>query len=234
MPQKIPPEKIPSEKSAAFLADPKFRHWVDAVTASGCRFHSAEALHLTLKKDGGILFGLFSTQVVDPEGRRLLPLLLLRGQAVVIVTLLRNEATSEERFLMVRQRRIANGALSLEFPAGMLDHEFADPVRVAVREVEEETGLRVEASRLFPLAEKPLFSSPGLDDEAIHFYGCEIALGDAEYRSLQGRVAGLADEGEHIEVGLWREEEALAEATSLQVRLAFALYREWRSRGEGR
>jgi len=68
---------------------------------------------------------------------------------------------------MVRQRRIGNGNLSLEFPAGMLDAEVDNPLGVATREFIEETGLGISASDLFPLFDKKLFSSVGASDEGI-------------------------------------------------------------------
>jgi DNA-binding NtrC family response regulator len=44
---------------------------------------------------------------------------VVRGNACVIVPLLANSDTGEEKYLMIYQRRSGNGRLSLEFPAGM-------------------------------------------------------------------------------------------------------------------
>jgi 8-oxo-dGTP pyrophosphatase MutT (NUDIX family) len=143
---------------------------------------------------------------------------------VVIVTVVENRDTGERRFLMLRQRRIGNGADSLEFPAGMLDEHVADPKGVAVKELKEETGLEVQVSALKALAYRPLYTSSGLDDESIHYLGCEVKLPGAEYRALEGGRRGNAEEGEFIRMVLRTYEEALQEITSLQVRLGFHLY----------
>lgn len=47
-----------------------------------------------------------------------------------------------ERFVMVRQYRHGSESVTIEFPAGLVD-EGEDPVQAALREMEEETGIRV-------------------------------------------------------------------------------------------
>lgn len=204
----------------------KYRLWKSTVESNGCTVRKAEILLDLPRRDGTILFAMLKTEVADPEGRKLPGFALLRGPAVVIVTAVENADTGERRFLMLRQRRIGNGADSLEFPAGMLDEHVADPRGVAVKELEEETGLRVEASVLKPLADRPLYTSSGLDDESIHYLGCELKLPGAEYHALEGGHRGNAEEGEFIRMGLFTYEAALQEVTSLQVRLGFHLYFE--------
>ena len=71
------------------------------------------------------------------------------------MTLLKNKDTGEEKYLMVRQRRIGNGQLSLEFPAGMLDEE-SDAGQVIIKELQEETGLEVLPNEIFPYRQNPL------------------------------------------------------------------------------
>ena len=66
---------------------------------------------------------------------------------------------------LVRQYRYATGGFLLEVPAGKLDPGEA-PEACAVREVEEETGLR--AGRLEPLGW--LWTTPGFTDEKIWLY----------------------------------------------------------------
>jgi 8-oxo-dGTP pyrophosphatase MutT (NUDIX family) len=164
--------------------------------------------------------------VEDPRGRPLPAYALIRGHAVVVVTEVANRETGERRFLMLRQRRIGNGAEGLEFPAGMLDEEVGDPAGVALRELEEETGLVAGRENLFPLCDRPLFSSIGLDDEAIHYFGCSLELPGDRYRALEGGETGKAEEHEYIRMGLWEYERALPEIDSLQVRLGFHLWFE--------
>lgn len=203
---------------------PKYRVWKQTLDASGCRIRSIESLKELNKKDGSLLFGLLHARVEDPEGRPLPGYVLIRGHAVLIVTVVVNRLTGEKKFLMIRQRRIAHGRDTLEFPAGMLDGDVGDPAGVALKEVREETGLEVKREDLVALADRPLYSSPGLDDEAIHFFACTIHLDAEKFSALEGGQGGVADEHEYIRLCLCDHPEALKEIDSLQVRLAFFLY----------
>lgn len=211
-------------ESPRLQASAKYRAWKKTVEANGCKVGKVEILLDLPRKDGTILFAMLNAQVTDPDGRSLPSYALLRGPAVVVVTEVENRKTGERRFLMLHQRRIGNGSDSLEFPAGMLDEKVADPVGVAVKEMKEETGLDVAPESLFPLADRPLYTSAGLDDESIHYYGCRVSLDDKDYHALEGGTGGNPEEGEHIRLGLWTHEAALKEVSSLQVRLGFYLY----------
>jgi nudix-type nucleoside diphosphatase (YffH/AdpP family) len=96
--------------------------------------------------------------------------------------------------LLTRQFRLpaylnghADGML-LEAPAGLLDEEDAESA--IRREAEEETGVTVgEVQRVFEL-----FMSPGSVTERVTFFAAPYNAGQAH------RHAGVAGEGEHIEV----------------------------------
>lgn len=205
---------------------PKYRAWKRAAERNGATVRGAKLLLDIPRHDGSILFAMVEADALDPEGKPYHKYLLLRGAAVVVVTVVENRDTRDRKFLMLRQRRIGSGSDSLEFPAGMLDSEVDDPAGTAVRELEEETGLRVGREALVALADRPLYSSSGLDDEAIHYYACHVALPDAEFRALDGERRGNAEEGEFIRLGLWDYPDALKVVDSLQVRLGFHLYFE--------
>jgi 8-oxo-dGTP pyrophosphatase MutT (NUDIX family) len=206
------------------LKAPKYRAWKRNVEANGCTIRKVELLKELPKQDGSLLFALLRARVEDPQGRALPAYALLRGHAVVIVTEVVDRENGERRFLMLRQRRIGNGADTLEFPAGMLDEDVGDPAGVAVKELKEETGLDVPREKLFRLCDKPLYTSPGLDDEAIHFFGCSLELPGDRYRALDGGETGKAEEGEYIRLGLWEYAKALEQIDSVQVRYAFSLW----------
>lgn len=216
---------------ARLLESPKYQAWKRNVLANGCTVRGTRILLDLPRRDKSILFAMVEVDVVDPEGRALPKFLLIRGPAVIIVTVVENQDTGERKFLMLRQRRVGHGGDSLEFPAGMLDGEVGDPVGIGVKELEEETGLKVSRDDLFPLAEGPLYSSHGLDDEAIHYYGCEVRLPAAEYHALEGGHRGNAEEGEFIRLGLWEESDAVKVVDSLQVRLGFHLWNAKRGPG---
>jgi 8-oxo-dGTP pyrophosphatase MutT (NUDIX family) len=210
--------------------EPKVHAWIRLVNDAGCAIAKIDPLAVLHKKNGELLFALLDADVRSPEGHGLPNFVFIRGDACLIVTLIKNRDTGEERFLMVRQRRIGNGSLSLEFPAGMLDADINDPAGVAARELAEETGIHVAAADLFPLCGQKLFSSAGASDEGIYYFGCIKEIDTAAWRSLDGRAGGNPAEGERISAALVSRKEAEAEATSLQARLGFFLFDEYRKK----
>ncbi len=211
-------------KHSSYPYSPKYIAWKKSIEAAGCHIESMEAIHEIPKREGGLLFGLIRSDIKDPQGRRLMPYAMIRGDGTVIVTVVVNAESGEKKFLMIQQRRIAHGHLSLEFPAGMLDDLAHDPVAVAIREMEEETGLLVQASDIIPLSSKPLFSSPGLEDESIYFYACTLIMSSEKFAALEGTQTGLQQEHEYIQVSLWDYADAIHQTTSMHVRLGFYLY----------
>ena len=151
------------------LFDQKIREWIDTVSSAGCTVNRIDTIADIRKKNGELLFSLLDTEVISPEGYKLPHIAFIRGHACLIVILLKNSTTGEEKFLMVRQRRIGNGQMSLEFHAGMLDYHTSDPVGVAVKEVFEETGLKVVPEEIFSLSDRILYSSAGAVMKAFLF-----------------------------------------------------------------
>jgi 8-oxo-dGTP pyrophosphatase MutT (NUDIX family) len=202
----------------------KIKAWRKSVEHAGCTISEVTTLQQLSKRDGSPLFSLLDVAVTSPEGRPLPNFVFIRGNATVVVPLLVNTSTGEERFLMVRQHRIGNGMLTLEFPAGMLDHENDDPASIARKELLEETGLSIPHSKLVPLWSSPLFSSAGASDEAIYYFGCRIELKNDRFVSFQNRVRENAGEREFITVTLLTYEEALPQINSIQALLGFSLF----------
>lgn len=202
------------------------RRWEDSLAAQGWTLDSLSPLNLLARRNGDPLFALLDARGRDPEGRPMLPYVLVRGGAVVVVPECVNRATGERRLLMVLQRRVGDGTLSLEFPAGMVEDDDG-LLETARRELREETGLPddiLSGAALEPLWDKGLTSSPGLSDEAVHFYAVTLELDDAAFRALDGATAGHEAEGEHIVTALRTPAEVAAQAGSVLVLLGLLLW----------
>jgi 8-oxo-dGTP pyrophosphatase MutT (NUDIX family) len=221
-------------KKSSYENEPKVRAWKDSVIKAGCTIHSLSPLNLSYKKNNELLFALLKTDVSDPKENKLPEILFVRGNACIVVPQLINKNTGEKAFLMIRQRRIGNGALNLEFPAGMLDRNINSPSEVALRELSEETGLSIASTELYPLCAGPLYSSPGASDEGIYYFGCSIELTEKEFAALEGRMISGLTEDEHIAVTLRSRKQAEQETTSLQARLGLYLFENFRKRQKNR
>ncbi len=101
-----------------------------------------------------------------------------RGKAAVAAAVI----VQEGRVLLVR-RRVAEGALSWQFPAGKIEPEET-PAEAAARETEEETGLLVTPQRALGQRVHPMTG------REIHYVACRPVGGEAIIAS-EGEVAGL-------------------------------------------
>lgn len=210
-----------------YLSEPKIVVWKKQLIDNGCSLGNLEPLYTYFRPNGELLFALLKADITAPDGTKIPPVIFIRGNACIIVPLLINKDTGERKFLMVVQRRIATGAQTLEFPAGMLDLSIDAPVYVALKELREETGLSLTSDALFTLCDKPLCSSPGASDEAIYYFGCCIRMDDDVFRSFEGRMMGEQSENEHIRVTLKTKAEALEKLCSLQARLGIYLFEDY-------
>ena len=213
-----------------WLDEPKMKVWKDNITRSGCLMNSLEPMQLIHSSRNELLFALCKADITTPQGGKLPQIVLIRGNVVVIVPLVKNRDTGEERFITVVQYRVGNGIAGIEFPAGMIDRKIDNPAGVASEELLEETGVRINASELFPLSDRILYTSPGLQDEGVYYFGCLLKMTDKEYRSIEGRKTGKESENEAIIVSLKTGEEIARSTNAAQVLLGLFLFQSMQSR----
>ncbi|KAK3128271.1 hypothetical protein QOZ80_6BG0459230 [Eleusine coracana subsp. coracana] len=172
----------------------------------------------------------FKADVVDEETKTKVPgIVFARGPAVAVLILL--ESKGQTYAVLTEQVRVPVGKFILELPAGMLDDEKGDFVGTAVREVEEETGIKLNledmvdlTALLDPSTGQRMFPSPGGCDEEIGLFLYRGSVDEETIRTLQGKETGLRDHGELIKLRvvpysqLWR---STADAKAL---CAIALY----------
>lgn len=185
----------------------KYRQYLRSLKGNDLDVKSITPRDIVRKGNGDVLFAMVNVDAVDNAGEPLLPTALLRGDFVAVLVSLVARETNDRYLLLVNQRRVAHGGMMLEHPAGMCDSE-TDPTVVALKELEEETGLTANRDELVYLnPRKPYYSSPGLLDEAGHFFYLERTVPLADIQDLQGRTTGAADEGERIDLEVVRYED---------------------------
>jgi len=148
----------------------------------------------------------------------------LRGDSVGILLALCCE-DGKKYTLLVEQPRVPTGdAGCLEMPAGMIDDGTVKGA--AVKEIEEECGIKIVSSDLVDLSEggHKMLPSPGGCDEAIGLYYCEKKVTVKELNDMQGRIHGKSDEGEHIQLHVIPFEEGWKRTGDAKLLSAMFLY----------
>ncbi|XP_078161928.1 nudix hydrolase homolog 14 [Carex rostrata] len=172
----------------------------------------------------------FKADIIDEEtGARIPGIVFSRGPAVAMLILL--ESGSQTYAVLTEQVRVPVGKFILELPAGMLDDDQGDFVGTAVREVEEETGLKLKledminlTSFLDPTTGQGVFPSPGGCDEDLRFFLYKGKVDEETLKMLQGKETGLRDHGELIKVHVVPYDKLWHTTSDAKVLCAIALY----------
>jgi 8-oxo-dGTP pyrophosphatase MutT (NUDIX family) len=195
--------------------EPKIKNFFDTLKYNNIKIENVDVLSCQKKKNGELLFAYLQIEAKDDENNKLPPYIFIRGDATVVVPILQVEGDMQEYYLCVEQRRVADGSYHLEFPAGMLDRNADNPAYAAVKEMAEETGLKIGEEQLIPLNNaKPLFTSPGACDEKIYYYKTYIRINKEEFRELNGKLLNNSEENERIKLKICTKSEFLSATKS--------------------
>ncbi|GAV79593.1 NUDIX domain-containing protein [Cephalotus follicularis] len=172
----------------------------------------------------------FKADIVDNEtGQKVPGIVFARGPAVAVLILL--EYDGETCAVLTEQARVPVGKVVLELPAGMLDDDKGDFVGTAVREVEEEIGIKLNLDDMIdltafldPSTGCRVFPSPGGCDEDISLFLYRGLVDKETITQLQGKETGLHEHGELIKVRVVPYEKLWRMTADAKVLMAIALY----------
>ena len=167
-----------------------------------------------------------------PDGRPVHGIVLVRGNAVGVLVVLRGEG--QKYLLLVRQPRLAiSEQASLEIPAGILDWS-GDYRKVALSELEEEAQIHADDSELIDLSDfwwkdsTPGFAgSCGILDERIRLYAIERDVTREQLEAMDGKNQTYVDENEWIRTQVLLYEEAAHKFIDGKNLIALFLYERW-------
>ncbi|WP_149243424.1 NUDIX domain-containing protein [Dyadobacter sp. 32] len=189
---------MPKPKDNQKLVDAhKYNLWRNKLLKSGLEIHDIDELYTRYNGHGEVLFSLLYTDATTPEGNKIPPICFLKGEVVCVLICLIDSITRQKFLILVQQRRICDGSLTYEHPAGMLDSE-SDAASVAAREVFEETGIAIEKKQLIQLNKDPFYPSTGTSDEAMFLFYCELELTMEQIQSYDNQTQGMLSEHEYI------------------------------------
>jgi 8-oxo-dGTP pyrophosphatase MutT (NUDIX family) len=145
------------------------------------------------------------------SGKKLAGVVFLRGDAVACLILIKEKETGRLYFVQVIQPRVPCGKRIAEICAGMVDAEITKIMGVMVKEIEEETGIKVESTGVkkfddpknqFNYLEKlgEVIPSGGGTQEKITLYWYMVEMSREEIQLLHGSEHGEANTNEMITV----------------------------------
>lgn len=199
------------------VALPAFKNWLSNVepglTITSIRIRDA-------KDYGPVHFLAMHVDAQNDLGETLPGYTFLRGGSTAILVILNCEG--EQYLVLVKQARVPVGKTAmLEIPAGVGVGKVT-----AIQELAQELGIEVGGDLVFPLRDRPLYSSPGASDEAIHYFCLALDVSRPELERLNGRFTGVRIENERILTVVMPLEQACAELDDTKLFAALTLYEQ--------
>ncbi len=233
-----PGKNITSEQAIAFAKNLKaFKNWTSELTSQfgadlkGITVMDVFPFGTFVDKEGkpsipGAGFVIANAQVAR-AGKPVPGFAFIRGNAVCVLVILKDNSTGKEFVATVVQPRVPGGKkMYEEIPAGMMDASN-DVAGTAAKELEEELGLKIHKSDLTKLSD--MYPSIGGCDEMITVYVCRKSMNMSSIKNYDKKITGAIDENEVIETRIRPYEEFKAacrngEITDAKAQLALGLY----------
>ena len=195
----------------ALLVAPKFLNWINkfeptqisprSVTITDLDWFSAPNTPYNPLRLG---FVKCSSEAYDfKTGKKIMSnISFIRGNSVAILILVKvfakDKKNDKEYVLLCEQHRLPIGRKAMEIAAGMMDAD-GNIISVVLKEVKEETGFDIKhANELQSLGS--YFASPGGSDELINLFAWNTAISETEFKEMQNKIYGLAEENEEIKL----------------------------------
>lgn len=195
------------ESMDALQSAPKMINWVSKLDQTQIEVRSITISDIDWfaakpdpKKLGFVKVSVDSTD--KTTGKKILSnIIFIRGDAVAILIIVKVKSARgriTEHVLLCEQMRLPTGGRRREICAGMMD-SYGNIASVALKEIEEETGFKIQnVSELISLGS--MYPSQGGCDEEIHLYSWTTMITEEEFEEKMCRVFGNSLEGEEIKL----------------------------------
>jgi 8-oxo-dGTP pyrophosphatase MutT (NUDIX family) len=221
-----------------------FQQWYKMISNSGEIVLKSVHIHAVYKwgKPKEIKMIQLEAEAYDLEGRKLGGITTLRGDTVVVLTVL--NIRGRDYVVLVLQLRVPGGGCTLSGPSGMID-QGQSKKDASVREQKEETGTKLPPGKLVDLAEAvhghqlPYVVSSGTSDERASMMATISNVPRRLLKDLEGQVGGFLEEGERTHVLVVPFKKAFGElestgSASAKLVLSLHLYGKYRRKFSAR
>ena len=192
---------------------PHFKRWKKRLEENGIVFKNIEVLSVISRDNIRLLVAFLDCVILTPEGDEIPRCVLIGDDSVVIVPVLTCRDDGEIYTMMVEQRRVIDGGMAFEFPAGGLEGGV-DLKAVACQELQEELQLAVTPDELIPLAEDALRIDPSWSGELAYFFYFQREVSLEFLQNMDGRVTGIPEDHEHLRIKVLKMSEVANQLTS--------------------
>jgi 8-oxo-dGTP pyrophosphatase MutT (NUDIX family) len=208
------------------LDSPYFLNWYEGLDPQ-FKLENIRLDQVDFKGDNEANDVMFIRLSVWEKGKNFPRIVELGSNTVIMFIVLSVSGEHEKHVVCVKQSQIAIGEFeSLEVPAGRMDSDT--PEDTFIRESGEELGLEIHRHEIRDLTVNlgtvPL--SQGILSERVKVLMVEREVEPSFIEDLNGRQAGVAEEGEHTEVTLVPLECVTEKVCDGKALIAYALYME--------
>lgn len=194
------------------LAAPKVKEYFETINPDDMTVQRVEIFH---GYKFGRNLGFAYMEVLSTHtktGKNLPGVVFLRGDSVACLIVIEEEETGKLFFVLVEQVRVPSGRKKTEGSAGMADEEVTELSGPMIKEIEQETGIKVkntgtknaDPKKQFNYLEKlgVMEPSPGGTRERIHLYWYQVKMSSAKIAELHNKniINEEADKAEILKV----------------------------------
>lgn len=180
----------------------KFKKWKILIEANCVKINSIKVVSAIIR-NGRLYSAFLDCELTFPEGHTLSRCILLRGDSVVIVPLIKCNGDEQIYTILVEQRRIVDGALSLEFPGGMIE-ENDSHFETALTETREELGIHLNKNELILLSKDPIKICTAVMDEKAYFYCFQKKVDEIFLKSYHNNKTGIIEDNEFLKLKVFK------------------------------
>jgi len=182
------------------LNRPEYKSWEKKLKSNGVDIKNITVIGEVSRDQESIFATLIDCTLTTSEGISLPRLLILQSDGIMVIPVLNCVDDQTIYTLMVEQRRIVDGGISTEFPAGSVNALEEDPYHSAIQEIEEELGISISKAELNLLTQEPIISCSVFSSSVTYYFYFEKSVTKSFLLEMDGLETGCYHEQEHIKV----------------------------------